>query len=440
MPTHTTLGRRRREKKRQTHEGAGQTRGEGGTETTRPRAGTATDRHHKATTRQTKGGGGKTRPRQHPHTPKPLAAPQGVMGNRLAPPPKTESQENQRADENPTHTHTHHPARNGGVQAGHTHKRTKTPTPCQEWHGTAETRAQHTRPHRTSEPGMAGYKGGAHPNTHTPQHPSQEWRGAAATQAQANTPAPHPRPGGERDWAGQAHKHTHAPTPHLRVAGRSRNPSPSTHTLTAHPSRERRVTGRARTQPRTPQKPQPRMVGCRPKPKPNCKHGDPQPAEEGRNHNPYPNTATQDPSQGWRGYRNPSPNTTQTQTQTPHNSRKPSVHSPGTEAARAMRVTPPNEIRSPGVRLHPQACTALGLEAERATPKRLGTSVPRTCMHALGTGYARKSAEALGFRAKQGTCASTGAQRHGETSMSRWQRSALPVFLRAALLAATSQV
>ena len=51
-----------------------------------------------------------------------------------------------------------------------------------------------------------------------------------------------------------------------------------------------------------------------------------------------------------------------------------------------MQVTRPNEIRRPGVRLHPKACAALGLEAERATPKRLGTLVPRMCMHALGTG------------------------------------------------------
>ena len=74
-----------------------------------------------------------------------------------------------------------------------------------------------------------------------------------------------------------------------------------------------------------------------------------------------------------------------------------------------MQVTRPNEIRRPGVRLHPKAYAALGLEAERATPKRLGTLVPRTCMHALGTGYARKSGEPLGFRPKEGTWASTGA-------------------------------
>ena len=67
-----------------------------------------------------------------------------------------------------------------------------------------------------------------------------------------------------------------------------------------------------------------------------------------------------------------------------------------------MQVTPPNKIRSPGVRLHPRACAALGLEAERATPKHLGTRVPRTCMHALGTGYTRKSGETNSVPPKEG--------------------------------------
>ena len=58
---------------------------------------------------------------------------------------------------------------------------------------------------------------------------------------------------------------------------------------------------------------------------------------------------------------------------------KPSVHSPGLEAARAMQVTRPNVTRSPGVRLYPKVCAALGLEAEHATPKHLGTQVPRQC-------------------------------------------------------------
>ena len=51
-----------------------------------------------------------------------------------------------------------------------------------------------------------------------------------------------------------------------------------------------------------------------------------------------------------------------------------------------MQLTRPNEIRRPGVRLHPKACAALGLEAERATTEHLGTLVPRTCMRAFGNG------------------------------------------------------
>ena len=40
--------------------------------------------------------------------------------------------------------------------------------PGQEGLGTAETRAQHTRPHRTPEPETAGGKRGAHATTHVP--------------------------------------------------------------------------------------------------------------------------------------------------------------------------------------------------------------------------------------------------------------------------------
>ena len=104
-----------------------------------------------------------------------------------------------------------------------------------------------------------------------------------------------------------------------------------------------------------------------------------------------------------------------------------------------MQVIRPNEIRSPGVRLRPKACAALELEAERGTPKHLGTPVPRKCIHAFGTGYARKSGEPLGFRPKKGMCASTGAHPPGDTSTSRWRRTALPVLPRAALLGANSQ-
>ena len=167
---------------------------------------------------------------------------------------------------------------------------------------------------------------------------------------------------------------------------------------------------------------QPGLAGCKPKPKPNLTHHKHQQRRVGRSPNRYPSTHTQDPSQDWRSYRE-----TQTQTQAPHNSRKSSVHRPGTEAARAMQVTRRNEIRRPGVRLHPKACAASGLQAERATPKHLGTPVPRTCMHALGTGYARKSSEPVRFRPKEGTCASTVQHPLGVTSTSGWRRSGLPM-------------
>ena len=105
-----------------------------------------------------------------------------------------------------------------------------------------------------------------------------------------------------------------------------------------------------------------------------------------------------------------------------------------------MQVTRPNEIRSPGVRLHPKASAALRLEAERATPKRLLTPVPRTCLHALGTGYARETGDPVGFHRKEVTCTSTGAHPPGETSTSPWRETALLVLPGAALLGATSQV
>ena len=187
--------------------------------------------------------------------------------------------------------------------------------PSQEGRGTAETRAQHARPHRTPEPETAGGKGNAQETTQVPK------------------------------------------------AGRHQ--SPTTNTTNSRQKRDN-TTNRAQTHP--------------------------------------PKT----PATTSRGKQNLRPTATRAQPQTQANSRKPSAHSPGTEAAHAMQVTRPNEIRSPGVRLHPKACAALGLEAERATPKRLGTLVPRTCMHALGTGYARKSGEPLGFLPKGGDVRSHG--------------------------------
>ena len=105
-----------------------------------------------------------------------------------------------------------------------------------------------------------------------------------------------------------------------------------------------------------------------------------------------------------------------------------------------MQVTPPNEIWRPGVRLHSKACAALGLEAERATPKHLRTPVPRTCRHALVTRYARTSGGPLGFRPRERKCGSTGAHPPGETSTSCSGQAALLVLYGAALWGVTSQV
>ena len=58
-------------------------------------------------------------------------------------------------------------------------------------------------------------------------------------------------------------------------------------------------------------------------------------------------------------------------------SRTPSAHSPGPEVARAMQVTQTSVTRRTGVRLHPRARAAQGLEAESATPKRLATKTMR---------------------------------------------------------------
>ena len=149
--------------------------------------------------KKTKGRGGQTPPTTTPAQPGPQASPQDERG-----------------------------------QAGHRHDRTHTPTTQRRGTAHSKTRAQHSRPHSTPHLGKAGYKRGAHTNTHTPQHPSQEWRGAAATQAQPHTGAPHPQPGGARDYPGGGHKHTHTPTSPQGEAGRSPNPDPSTHAHTAH--------------------------------------------------------------------------------------------------------------------------------------------------------------------------------------------------------------
>ena len=366
---------------------------------------------------------GSTHTNTHTPTPQP-----GVAGRSRNPSPNAHTYTAHPSQEwrgtsrarTPAHRHPTTPGKSGRVQGkcAHRHTHTQTPQPgvagrsrnpsqgthartthpSREWRGTSGARPQtqthpntpgrsggaqrkpepkHTHRRRTPQIGGAGYKRSTHISRHTPQHPSQEWRGAAETEPK--------------------HTHSHR-TPHPGVAGCRRNMHTSSH-KPRHPSRGWRGAAGTRTQPHTPTRHIPArsgMVQAERAPK--------------RTHTrtPQPGVAQRSP--------NPNPTTTQTQTQARRNSRKPSVHSPGTEAARAMQLTRPNEIRSPGVRLHPKACAALGLEAELVTPKHLGTPVPRTCMHALGTGYARKSGEPLRFCPKEGTCTSTGAHPLGMTS------------------------
>ena len=239
-------------------------------------------------------------------------------------------------------------------QSGHTQTHTYPHTPAGSGGEQPKPGPKHTEPHHTPQQGVAGYKRSALTGTHRhPKHPSQEWRGSAATRAQPHTPTPHTLARSAGVQTERAHKQAHPP----KTPARSRRAHPPPEPKHTHPRRTPQpgVSGyrwNAHTTTHT-RKPQPGMARCKPKPRPKRTHHKPQLGMEGRSQNPYPSTPTQNPSQDWRGYRE-----TQTKTQAPHNSRKPSVHSPGTEAARAMQVTRPNEIRRLGVRLHPKACAA----------------------------------------------------------------------------------
>ena len=337
--------------------------------------------------------------------------------------PQHPSQEWPGAAETRAQTHTptaRTPARSGGVQAEHPHQHTHNPTPqpgvagrsrnpspdththtahpCQEWLGASEARARaHTQPNTPAGSDEGSQKSSPNTHTHTAR-PSQEWRGATGARTRAHTqPNTQARSGGAQLKPEPKHTHPHrAPEP--GVAGCKRSAHTSTHTA-QRPSQEWRGAAGTRAQPHTPTLQTPARSG----------------RVQGERTHKRTHTPTPQPGVAGRS-RNRNRTRTQPKTRAPRNSRKPSVHSPGTEAARAMQVTRANGIRRPGVRLHPKACAVLGLEAERATPKHLGTPVPRTCMHALGTGYARKSGKPLGFRPKEGTCASMGAHPPGMTS------------------------
>ena len=214
---------------------------------------------------------------------------------------------------------------------------------------------KYTHPHRTAQPGVAGYNCSAHTNTHTPQYPSRDWRGSRNPSPSTHTPSAHPN----QEWRGTSGARTQTHTD-LNTRARSGGAQLKPDSKHTHPHRtlEPGIAGYRQSAHTTTQarEPEPGMAGCRLKPRPKRTHHKPQPGMMGRNQNLYPSTHTLDPGQDWRVYRE-----THTQTQAPHKGRKPSVHSPGTEEARTMQVSRPSEIRRLGVRMHPKACAALGL-------------------------------------------------------------------------------
>ena len=281
----------------------------------------------------------------------------------------------------------------------------QTVPPLRERQGRATTKIEEGQPERT---GLAAGTAGGPPAQHaTATHPNQ----GNASRRQGGA-----RPAQEKRGTIEAPTHTH-------------------HSQT----RPRRGRLRRNLYPGTSRDTEPRKAGRERRPSPQTHH---QPCSQRPNTRPPAEPAG--PGQGWRrADGNPNPSTYQTRVpsqekpggdgpqtkqRAPRNSRKPSVQCPDTEAARVMQVTQTSEVRRPGIRLHPEASAALGLEAELAAPKHLGTQVPRARhRHPLGMRYARQSDESLGFRPKEGTCASTGEHPPGATSRSRLRRLALPL-------------
>ena len=177
---------------------------------------------------------------------------------------------------------------------------------------------KHPHPHRTPQPGVAGYKGSTHTSTHTPHHPSQEWRGAAETRAQTHTPRPHTqaRSGGAQPKPEPKHPHPHH-TPQPGVAGYKRSAHTSTHTP-QHPSQEWRGTAETRTQTHTPTPHTPARSGGaqrKPEPKHTHPHRTPQPKVAGTRGARTQTRTPRHPSQEWRGAAGTQ---AQTHTPTPH--------------------------------------------------------------------------------------------------------------------------
>ena len=237
----------------------------------------------------------------------------------------------------PEHTHAHPntPARSGRAQPKPEPKHAH---PSQEWRGTSGAGTQTHTPEHDSQERRSTRAQTAHPSqewqgtsrvrtqAHTePVQPSQEWRGAGETRAQAHTPTPHTPASSGRVQAERTHKHTHTQIPQPRVAGRSRNLSPSTHSHSAHPSQEWRGAAETRAQAHTPTphtsarcggvqaerahkhahtSTPARSGGAQPKPNPKhtYPHGTPQPGVAGYERIAHTSTHTpQHPSQEWRG-------------------------------------------------------------------------------------------------------------------------------------------
>ena len=189
-----------------------------------------------------------------------------------------------------TQAHTAHPSQERrGTSRERTQTHTRPNTPARSGGARQQSRPSHTPPHRIPNQEVQETTRDGHTSRHTPKHLPKERRGAAEIRTPARTPTSHTRTGGGGVHAKRAHSHAR----------------PKTLTKTAG------VQAETQAEPQRPQTP----AGKR--------RAKPQTVPE----------LTQDPSQGWRGYRNPNPSTTRTQAQTPHISRKTSVHSPGTEAA-----------------------------------------------------------------------------------------------------------
>ena len=134
-----------------------------------------------------------------------------------------------------THTHPNAPARSGRAQL--------------------KLEPKHTHPRRTPHSEMAAYRGSVHTNRHRRQTP----KSGVAGRSQNPSPSTHTNNAHPSlEWLGtrgRALRHTHTPTPQQGPARRSQNPSQSIHAHGAHPSQEWRGTSRGCTPTHTPQHP-----------------------------------------------------------------------------------------------------------------------------------------------------------------------------------------